>query len=309
MSEQVDTLTVEGFSWTNVDSPTRTVLDELNREYAFHHLSIDDCLSVNQRPKIDEYDDYVFIILYFPHEVKHDDEYKIVLERVDIFIGQDFCVTVQSGSKRVNEIFEECKENEAVRNKYMAKGTGYFLYKLLNRLFLDMFPILDRLSKRADVYEDDIFEKKGAEDMLEDILELKKEILEFRRIISPQRPVVAQLEHKNTRFISEDLEVYFDDVVDKIERIWSHLESLNDTLNSIQQTNETIIFHNTNNVIKTLTIFSVTMMPLTLLSGIYGMNLSTLPYASHPSSFHIVTGIMLLVLIAMLIFFKVKKWM
>src|SRR3989338_8977249 len=129
------------FTWTNIDHPTKEVLEEVNKEYEFHHLCIDDCLSGHQRAKIDEYEDYLFIILHFPCEVSHAGDKEIEVDEIDIFIGQDFFITVHDGSKRLDDIFQECEKDENVLETYMGKGTGYFLYKLLNRLMLDMFPI------------------------------------------------------------------------------------------------------------------------------------------------------------------------
>ncbi|MEK7528234.1 MAG: magnesium/cobalt transporter CorA [Patescibacteria group bacterium] len=297
------------FEWINISHPTQEVLTELAEKYAFHHLSVEDSLSQNQRPKIDEYDDYLFMVLHAPHEVKYKGEYEMKTDQIALFISKNFFVTLHEGNHVVNQLFQFCENDETHKEEYLGKGTGYFLYKFINELFLDMFPILDKLSVRADRFEEEIFVKKGQDDMLEDILELKKELLNFRRVILPQRPVIALLEHKAGRFLSEGLEAYFDDIVDKIERIWTNLESLNDLLNSIQQTNETIISHNTNNVMKILTIFSVIILPLTFLTGVYGMNLDTLPYASHEYSFYIVMGLMSLVAVIMLVYFKIKRWL
>jgi magnesium transporter len=144
--------------------------------------------------------------------------------------------------------------------------------------------------------------------MLKDILNIKKNIIVFRRVIAPQRSVIAQIEHKNKKFLPESLEIYFDDVVDKIEKIWNSLENLKELVASLQETNESIISHTTNNVIKILTIFSVVMLPLTFLTGLYGMNVA-LPMADRTETFFMLTALMVLVVATMLGFFKYKKWM
>ena len=125
--------------------------------------------------------------------------------------------------------------------------------------------------------------------------------------MAPQRGVVAQIEHKNKKFLPHSLEVYFDDAVDKIEKIWSSLENMKELIESLQDTNESIISHTTNNVIKILTVFSVVMLPLTFLTGLYGMNVA-LPGAESGAIFMVLTGVMIGIVLTMLGFFKYKRW-
>ena len=126
--------------------------------------------------------------------------------------------------------------------------------------------------------------------------------------MGPQRTVIAQLEHKNKRFLPENLDLYFDDLVDKVEKIWGNLESMKDLVISLQETNESIISHKTNDVIKVLTIFSATMLPLTVLTGFYGMNVD-LPMGEHPVAYFLIIGGMAVISLTMLIFFKMKRWL
>ena len=124
----------------------------------------------------------------------------------------------------------------------------------------------------------------------------------------PQRTVIAQLEHKNKKFLSDDLDVYFDDVVDKIEKIWGNLETLKEFVSSMHATNESFLSHNINNVMKVLTVFSVIMLPLTFITGVYGMNIATIPLLDNPFSFYIISALMVGIIIFMLVVFKWKKW-
>jgi magnesium transporter len=124
----------------------------------------------------------------------------------------------------------------------------------------------------------------------------------------PQRTILAQLEHKNKKFLPENLDVYFDDIVDKIERMWNSLENLQELVISLQETNESIISHNTNNIIKVLTLFSVIMLPLTFVTGFYGMNVDGLPFAANPLATEFVSGVLIGVILIMIIYFRYKKW-
>jgi len=291
--------------WININDITEKDVKYLERTFKFHHLDLEDCLSENQRAKIDEYPDYLFIILHFPKVTRKSK--RIGLSEVDIFVAENLLITVHNGNSTLNKLFQTCKKKKLIKENFMGSGSGYLLYKVINEMFDAGFPLIDDLSKAINSIERDVFETDLQRDNLEDILLLKKDIINFRRIIIPQRAVVAQLEHKNSKFLPDNLEIYFDDVVDKIEKIWGVLENLKELIESLHETNETIISHNTNNVIKVLTLFSVIMMPLTVITGFYGMNLR-LPFENQFNAVWIVAGIMFFVAVTMLAYFKYKRW-
>ena len=191
----------------------------------------------------------------------------------------------------------------------MSNGSGFLLYEIIDSMLDEGFRLVDYISNNTHVIEKSVFNVDATrKDMLKDILILKKDIITFRRVVSPQRTVIAQLEHKNKKFLPENLELYFDDLVDKVEKTWSNLESMKDLVMSIQETHESIISHTTNNVIKVLTIFSVIMLPLTVLTGFYGMNVS-LPFEQHEAAYMIVIGGMIVIIGAMLGYFRWRKWL
>lgn len=292
--------------WLDVVSPTAEILNELKEKYRFHVLDVEDCLSEHQRPKIDEYDEYLFIVLQFPYFDKH--RHRILSEEVDLFVGQDYLITLHDGNlKTLVDKVNACTAEKSMKKDYMGQGTGYLLYILIRDLFNAVFPLLDEVGRSIAGLERDIFEGQE-QDLVREILWVKKDVINCRRIISPQRAVVAQLEHKNKKFLPEDLEVYFDDVVDKIEKMWSMLENLKELIETLHSTNEALLTHQTNRVIKMLTFFSVIMLPLTVITGFYGMNVA-LP---HAENMHAYVGIgvgMLGIIAVMLLFFRWRKWL
>ncbi len=228
-------------------------------------------------------------------------------EEVNIFIGKNFVITLHNGVlPPLDKIREECKTKRGCR-KYLERGSGYFLYQLTSRLFDYCFPILDRLFKNATAIEKDVFDDEGTRDLLKDIMLLKKNIITFRRIIAPERPVISALEHKNKKLLPETLEVYFDDVVDKIEKQWSSLDSLKEVAETLQDANESLISHRSGETIKVLTIFSVIMLPLTLISGVFGMNVA-LPFQENPIAFLGIASTMTAIVVGMFVYFKWKNW-
>ncbi|MFH0834517.1 MAG: magnesium transporter CorA family protein [Patescibacteria group bacterium] len=295
----------KNLKWYDFVSPDKSTTDFLASKFKFHPLDLEDCLTEIQRPKIDEYPDYLFIVLHFP--IWNNQSGRISTEEVDIFIGQNFIVTLHEGALTPLEKMRERCGKIVGRKKYLDKGSGYFLYRLTSSLFDSCFPILDKLWKGTAAIEKDVFDQEGIRDLLKDIMLLKKNIITFRRILAPERPVISSLEHKNKKFLPESLEVYFDDVVDKIEKQWTSLDSLKEVADTLQDANESLISHRSGETIKVLTIFSVIMLPLTLISGIFGMNVN-LPFQQHPAAFLIVAGTMAATVIGMIFYFKWKKW-
>lgn len=302
----ISTLQYGKIRWLDIVQPTEKSLDFLRENYDFHELDLEDCLSEHQRPKIDEYEDYLFIVLQLPSYDKR--RKRVVSEEVDVFIGQDFLVTLHDGNlKSLRELVDQCKDDKGITKEAMGQGTGYLLYTIIRGLFNSVFPLLDDLARSLSAVEKDIFE--GLEqDLVKDILWLKKDVINCRRIISPQRAVVAQLEHKNKKFLPEDLEVYFDDVVDKIEKMWNTLENQKELIETLNDTNEALISHQTNRVIKMLTVFSVMLLPLTVITGFYGMNVQ-LPQAESTMAWVGITGGMVTMVVLMLAFFKWNRWL
>lgn len=303
------TIKFKEIEWLNILSPNKEITEQLREKYNFHELDLEDCLTENQRPKIDEYEKYLFIVLQFP--IFNPRKKYIEVAELDIFIGQDYFITLHEGNlKAFNDIFDQVTEKIQTRKKFMGKGTGYVLYEVVSGLFDSCFSMLEKMEEEINGLEKDLFEEESRQrDILQDVMRLKRNIINFHRVIVSQRTVVAQLEHKNKKFLPENLEVYFDDVVDKIEKIYNNLENLRALVESLHSTNESIISHNTTKVMKILTIFSVIMLPLNLVAGIYGMNLTILPYAEHPWAFYMFLFAMICIAFGMVGFFRWKKWL
>lgn len=297
----------KGITWHDDPCPTEELLSDLQKRYGFHELDIEDCVSEHERPKIEEYDDYIFIVVHIPYRTL--DSSRILKEEINIFLGADFLITLHNGKLSVfDELQEKLAVSEEERTDYMKQGTGYFLYELMNHFFDDIFPLVDDIRREIRRMEEVLFETEEGVDLLKDIMSVKRNIISLRSILSPQRTLIAMLEHKNKKFVPEKLALYFDDILDAIERQWALLDTAKEMIDALQETHESWLSHRTNAVIKVLTLFSVTMLPLTFITGLYGMNL-TLPVADHPQAFFIVLGSMGILISAMLIFFARKNWL
>ena len=189
----------------------------------------------------------------------------------------------------------------------MSKGSGYVLYRVLSELFDYCFPILDKIGHKLDEIEDGIFEGR-ARDMVRVISNVKQEIIAYRKIIKPEMTTLRVLEMKtSSRYLPEALDVYFDDVIDAGERVWDILENYKEIIEALEGTNETVIQHRLNDILLLLTIISVVIMPLTLISGIYGMNVR-LPFMHAQHAFSIVIAGMIALALSFIGYFKYRKW-
>jgi magnesium transporter len=301
------TLSFQGVTWHDDPSPTEKELLTLQQKYGFHDLDIEDCLSEHERPKVEEYDAYLFLVFHIPY--KSPQSGRILKEEINVFLGQDFVITLHEGKiPTLDRLWRELNESHVKREESLQHGTGYFLYELMRLLFQQGFPLVDSITKELRRMEDELFETEEEVDILRDLITLNRNIITMRSILLPQRTIVASLEHKNRKFVSEELALYYDDIRDAIERQWSLLETAKEVIEALQYTHRAWLNHKTNEVIRILTVFSVTMLPLSVLTGLWGMNVG-LPFQEHVLAFEIILAIMAGTLVGMLAYFARKRWL
>jgi magnesium transporter len=303
--EQVDSA---GLSWVNIERPGALERAWIEEHFEFHALDLEDVLSRNQRPKIDVYDDYLFIVLHFP--VFDAAAKRLGAGELDLFVGPDFLVTIPNQPLQpVEYLFERCRSKEELRDQLFSRGSGYLLYRLVDDSFDYCFPMLRKIGNKLDALEDDIFSGRS-EALVRDISNVKQEIINFRKVIRPQRPVLRDLERVKQRYLATDLdlEIYFDDIVDAHERIWDMLENYKEVSVALEETNESLISHRLNDILRVLTSISVVILPLTLIASIWGMNVHV-PGEQSITAFWIVIGGMLGILLGMVAYFRKRGWL
>jgi len=299
-------LAADGLTWVHLDRPHPAAIDALAARFGWHELDVEDVLSKRQRPKIDEYAEYLFAVLHFP--VYDKQVQRLNAGELDIFLGPDYLVTLPNVELLpVTRLFDRCETHEDVRRRAFAEGTGRLLYEILDDMFDYCFPILDKIGHKLDRVEDRMFEGR-AEDVVRDLSNVKQEIISYRKIIKPERSTLRLLERRVERFLPEELDLYFDDVVDAAERIWDLLDNYKEVVEALEDTNESVISHRQNDVLRLLTIISVTMLPLTLITGVFGMNV-LYPGEGTPTAFWIILAALAVTLAGMLGFFRYKRWL
>src|SRR6476620_2167664 len=267
---QVETITAEGLRWVNIESPSPLECAWLEEQFEFHALDFEDVLSRNQRPKIDEYPDYLFIVLHFP--VFDKQVGRLNAGELDLFVGPDFIITIPNQPlKPVEYLFERCRTSEETRDQLFSKGPGYLLYQIVDQSFDYCFPMLRKIGNKLEQLEEEIFIGRS-EEIVRDISNVKQEIINFRKTIRPERSVLRDLEKTKQRYMREELEIYFDDIVDAAERIWDMLENYKEVVEALEDSNESVLSHRVNEVLRVLTAFSVVVLPLTFIASLWGMN-------------------------------------
>jgi magnesium transporter len=280
-----------GVRWLNLERPREADREWLEREFGFHPLAIEDIASRNQRPKLDAYDDYLFIVLHFPVFDKSQD--RLLTAELDLFVGPDYLITLPDQNlPPLAAMFERYRQREQVREEVFSKGTGYLLYKIVDTCVDASFPMLRRMGDKLDRLEDDIFEGRSAE-IVRDLSNAKQEIINFRRVMRPMRAVLRDLERTKQRYIADDMDIYFDDITDAAERIWDVLENYKEVAEALEDSNESVLSHRLNEVLRVLTAFSAAVLPLTFIASIFGMNV-LFPGEGTAEMFWVIVAIMAL---------------
>ena len=299
-------LAENGLTWIHLDAPDGELTAALAERFGWHALDVEDVLSKRQRPKIDDYPEYLFAVLHFP--VYDKTVQRLNAAELDLFLGPDYLVTLPNVELLpITRLFERCSTDEVLRESLFGKGSGYLLYHVLDDLFDYCFPILDKIGHKLDRFEDEMFEGRS-EEIVRDISNVKQEIISYRKIIKPERSTLRLLERYTDRFLPENLELYYDDIVDASERIWDLLDNYKEVVEALEDTNESVISHRQNDVLRVLTIISVTMLPLTLITGLFGMNVD-FPGFNTASAFWVIVGVMIGVIAGMIGFFRYKRWL
>jgi magnesium transporter len=291
------------FSWTNVTKNSEKEIEYLEKKFAFYKLDLKDCLPPLQRPKLVVRPDYLFMVLLFP---VFDRKTKIIhASEVDFFITEKTLVTVNANELApLREIFAKCQSKE---KKYPSPAD--LLHDILHELLMSCFPMLVHISNDIDNVENKLrseFEKGT----ITEILRIKTNIVAFRKAMQPHKQVIRTLVTEAPKFFpTHKMKIYFENLVNDTKEIWDLLDNYKETIDALHGTNASLIDFRINEIMKTLTIISVIVFPLTLLAAIFGMNTPGMPLADHPYGFWIILTSMLFSALGLLWFFEKKKWL
>jgi len=278
----------------------------LQENFNIHPLAIEEFVTPTIRPKATEYQNCIFLTIHIPlfdatERTTYPGELDIVITKEHLITGH------KQEIYQLTKFFRKLEASEGHKRIYMSETPAHLLYHLLERLIESCFPRLDHIHKNIDVIETHVFNGDEKE-MVREISIAKRDILNFRRTLKPQRSILESLAQMETRFIPAELKAYYQDLIGTNIRLWSSLESAKETIESLEKTNNSLLSNKLNLTMKVLTIFSAVMLPMTVYSNILAMSAS-IPFGTHPFGFWIHMGIMFFLSLMTIALFKLKKWL
>jgi magnesium transporter len=291
------------FVWLDLQAPQDDDIALLRDEFAFHPLSIEDATRPHQRPKLDAYDNYYFIVFYC---LSYDmAQQQLKTQAMNLFIGANYLVSVHDEPiAAIDDTITRWQKNE----EDFGRDAGALLYALLDALVDDYFPVIDELAERVEALEQQIFES-FREEALQEVFSLKRDLLNVRRVVAPERDVLNVLIRREVPIFGRNTILYLQDVYDHIVRITDSIDTYRDLLSSALDAFLSVQSNKLNQVVKVLTITSIVLMSDALIAGIYGMNFEFMPELHSMFGYPFALGLMLLVSISLVLYFRNKRWL
>lgn len=289
--------------WLDLADPTPQDIAALQAHFNFHPLAIEDATRRPQRPKVDAYGHYYFVVFYCIGA--QDQGRRIETSAINIFIGADYLVTVHRDP--VTQIPETIRRWRAPDSP-LGKTVGALVYALLDAIVDDYFPVMDQVAERVEDLEQQIFAAFD-EGALQDIFRLKKDLLSVRRVVTPERDVLNVMLRREIPVFSQDDVTYLQDVYDHIVRITDNLDTYRDLLSSALDSFLSVQSNRLNQIVKVLTVASIILMSATLVAGIYGMNFANMPELRWRYGYLWALGLMVAISAGLIVLFRRIKWL
>jgi magnesium transporter len=295
----LDTISNNGFLWTDIQKPTNENTSLLAKNYNFHELNVEDCLSKIQIPKVDRYEDHVFIILHVPTTGEKEKTLP-TFSQLSIFAGRNYLVTIHHGDlKPLDDIFQLCKQSDEQRQALMGKSPGYLLHSIIDALVDDLLHLLKKIIGNLDDLEESVFSDRKSD--VKTISLLRREITSLRRIVVRLRRTMSEVTKDIQKFTEEDLTPYFADVEDHIEKIFEELEESKEIVDIYKDTDFMLSTEKSNKILAILTIIFTLSIPTSTIATFYGMNINLPGSIAHPWTFLGEYTTMMLILLASII--------
>jgi len=302
----IETIKIGTIRWHHILDPKEDDLQYLKDNFYFHPLDIEDCRSkLNQRPKIDVYDDYYFIILHFP---KFDRINKFLkTKEVKIFWGEDYVITIGNTHWVIQDLFNLAREQATRKEEFEIGTSDALLYHILERLMTETTTLIRKIGSDVEFLNRDLF-NKNSQKTIERISVTRKNIILLNTIFRPQLPLFQKFESGAIEGYAENMEDYWGNILDYYQKMWDMTEDYAELIEGLSKTFDSLQANRTNEIIKILTLISSFILPLSFITGLYGMNV-ILPFGDHPLAFYGIIGSMVLLVASMFTYFKIKKWM
>jgi len=295
----------DSVTWINIDGLNAiNEIENIGKQYELHPLVLEDIVNTTQRPKIDEYDDYLFIVLKMLY---YDNDENIVIEQVSFVLGKNYVLSFQEAE---GDVFDTVRERLRHGNgRIRGLKSDYLLYALIDAVVDHYFSIIETLGNKIEDLENDLFAGNTRENINIEVQQLKREILKVRRAIFPLREIINRIEKGEHPLIYKRTITYYRDIYDHLIQVSENIDIYREMIWSLMDMYMTTISNRMNEVMKVLTIMSSIFIPLTFLAGIYGMNFEYIPELKYKNGYFILLGVMFVLFIGLLFYFKRKKWL
>lgn len=302
----IETVKLGTLRWNHINHPEEKDFEFLLNKYHVHPLDIDDCRSkVNQRPKVDIYDDYYFLILHFPI---FDLEGRFLRSKeVKIFWWEEQITTIGGSNWVIGKMFKEAIDQENRGEKFEVGTTDALLYLILETVMKESFPVVRRIGEDVDRASRELFNKKS-EKVIERISIARKNIILLNTVIKPQLRIFLKFEKGEVEGFADNMEDYWGNILDNYQKMWDMVEDYQELIEGLSSTFDSLMANRTNEVMRILTLISSIILPLTFITGIYGMNVD-LPWQNRGVAFIIILITLISIAVVMVIYFKKKRWM
>lgn len=294
----------DSVTWININGLHNTDdIQRLGEHYDLHPLIIEDIVDTRQRPKLDEYQDYLFIVFKMMY---HKDN-EPCIEHVSVVLGRNYVITFQESEM---DVFEPLRLRiKEAKGRIRSKKSDYLLFSILDAVIDHYFLIIEDLGETVENLETALFENNTKNNITIEIQNIKKEVLKVRRAVFPLREVLSRLEKTDTLLLHKNVKNYFRDLYDHTAQVIETIEIARDMSWNLMEIYMSITGNKMNSIMKVLTIIATIFIPLTFIAGIYGMNFEYMPELNFKYSYYILWGIMVLVFVGMVFYFKRKKWL
>ncbi|UCD57174.1 MAG: magnesium/cobalt transporter CorA [Candidatus Hydrogenedentota bacterium] len=293
----------DGVLWVDLDMNTPSDVAMLKDVWSFHPLAIEDATAEILSPKVDIYGDYLFMVVHAPNFAQKEE---VGTYQIDLFVGKNYIVTTHKQPVPVLTLMEErLKKYPEIS---MGRGSEFLLHGIIDAIVDSYQSLLEFLDQTVSILEDEIF-ADPSQDYMGAIFDLKKDVIYLLRVLRPQRDIINKLSRGEFPFLSGQSLMYFRDVYDHINRVCENLEGFRDVTAGVQDAYLMAVSNRMNQIVKTLTIIATIMMPLTLITGIYGMNFNNMPELGWRFGYFVVMGGMLGLTLLMLWYFKRRRWL
>jgi magnesium transporter len=302
----IDTLKIGTLKWYHILDPKDEELNFLEEEFYFHPLDIEDCRNFNQRPKIDIYDDYYFLILHFPSFDKWDRF--ILTKEIKIFWGEDYVITIGRSPWVVTAMFNEFRKKADNKEEFDFSTSDVLLYRILDKLLNEIISLIRKTGLELELINRELFSRK-AERTIERISITRRNIIQLNTIFKPQLRLFHMFESGEIKGYADSMEEYWGNILDYYQKLWDMTEDYAELIEGLSKTFDSLQTNKINEIMKILTMISSILLPLTFVASLYGMNLARLPLSQSPYFFWILMGAMLIMGILMIVYFKKRRWL